>query len=138
MSRPKKCRWITLEPGITIFKPRGIPSGQLEAVELQLDELEAIRLADLERLYQKEAAEKMEVSRATFGRIIEQARHKVADAMINGKMLVFKGGNIKVSKEKRLQCVNCGNQIRMTCGDGRPEACPSCGSENICCSETKD
>jgi predicted DNA-binding protein (UPF0251 family) len=62
---------------------------RLEEVNLGLDELEAIRLADLEGLYQEEAAVRMNVSRATFGRIIGEARHKVADAVVNGKALTI-------------------------------------------------
>ncbi len=98
MSRPDKCRFINIEPNATVFKPRGIPAQHLETVELQLDELEALRLADYQGLYHEDAAKHMEVSRATFGRIISGARRKIADALVNGKMIVFKGGNIKVSK----------------------------------------
>ncbi|OPX94719.1 MAG: hypothetical protein A4E62_02823 [Syntrophorhabdus sp. PtaU1.Bin002] len=61
----------------------------LEQIGLGLDELEALRLADLEGLYQEEAAARMNVSRPTFGRIINEARRKVADAIINGKVLVI-------------------------------------------------
>ena len=59
----------------------------LEEISIRLDELEAIRLADFEGLYQEEAARKMEISRATFGRILGEARHKVAEAIIKGKAL---------------------------------------------------
>ena len=59
----------------------------LEEVLLSLDEFEAIRLADNEGLYHEEAAVRMNVSRATFGRILDNARGKVADAIINGKAL---------------------------------------------------
>lgn len=57
----------------------------LEEVELTLDELQAICLADYEQLYHEHAAEQMKISRPTFGRILEGARRKVADALINGK-----------------------------------------------------
>lgn len=133
MSRPKKCRWIAMEPDITVFKPRGVPASKLEVVELQLDELEAIRLADLEGLYHSEAAQKMELSRATFGRIISEARRKVADALTNGKMLVFKGGNIALSKIKELQCSQCGMQIETAYGLEKLDSCPFCGSNNLSC-----
>ncbi|AZV46487.1 DNA-binding protein [Nautilia sp. PV-1] len=69
------------------FKPCGIPAHDLQTVTLTKDELEAIRLADLEGLYQEEAASKMEVSRPTFGRILSNARAKIADAIINGKSI---------------------------------------------------
>jgi predicted DNA-binding protein (UPF0251 family) len=69
------------------FKPRGIPLVNLEEVSVRLDELEAIRLADYEGLYHEDAAQKMKISRATFGRILDEARHKVAEAIIIGKAL---------------------------------------------------
>jgi len=64
-----------------------------------LDELEALRLADLEGLYQEQAAEKMGVSRPTFARILESARKKVAEALVKGKGLVIGGGPVKVEPE---------------------------------------
>jgi predicted DNA-binding protein (UPF0251 family) len=87
MPRPKKCRCINCSPDSNYFKPKGIPITHLEEVSLSLDELETIRLADLEGLYHEEAAERMNISRATFGRIIEEARKKVAEALIRGKAL---------------------------------------------------
>jgi len=69
------------------FKPCGVPGHSLEVIILTKDELEAIRLADLEGLYQEDAAGKMEVSRPTFGRILNSARAKIADAIINGKSI---------------------------------------------------
>ena len=91
MPRPCKCRLIGQQPPVSAFKPVGVPGMQLEAVELGLDELEALRLADLEGLYHDAAAERMGVSRPTFGRLIARARHKVACALLESKMLVFKG-----------------------------------------------
>jgi uncharacterized protein len=87
MSRPKKTRCIGCSPNTSYFKPKGIPIFQLEEVLLSLDELEAIRLADYEGLYHEKAAEQMNISRPTFGRILDSARRKVADAIINGKAL---------------------------------------------------
>lgn len=87
MSRPKKCRCVNCSPNTSCFKPKGIPIFQLEEVRLSLDELEAIRLADFEGLYHEKAAEKMNISRATFGRILDNARHKVADAILHAKAL---------------------------------------------------
>ncbi len=131
MSRPDKCRFINVQPNVTVFKPGGIPARSLETVELQLDELEALRLSDLEGLYHEEAASQMGVSRATFGRIIERARRKVADTLINGKMIVIQGGNIRVSAMRNFECMDCGNRFQEPYGTGRPEECPSCGGENI-------
>ena len=95
MSRPKKDRCISCNPNSMYFKPRGIPLVQLDEVVLNLDELEAIRLADYEGLYHEQAAEKMNISRPTFGRILGEARRKVAEVIVDGKALNIKR-NIKV------------------------------------------
>jgi predicted DNA-binding protein (UPF0251 family) len=68
----------------------------LEVVNLTVDELEAVRLADLEGLYQEAAAEKMRISRQTFGRILESAHKKIADALVNGKALSIEGGDVQI------------------------------------------
>jgi predicted DNA-binding protein (UPF0251 family) len=70
----------------------------LQQVALTVDELEAIRLADLEGLYQEEAAQRMNISRQTFGRILEAAHRKVADALVNGKALSIEGGPIEIAE----------------------------------------
>jgi len=95
MPRPKKCRHIGCNPRVFYFKPRGIPLFQLEETGLDMDELEAIRLADYEGMYHEDGAEKMNISRATFGRILNNARRKVADAIVNGKALRIEGLSIK-------------------------------------------
>jgi uncharacterized protein len=87
MSRPKKCRCVDFNPRTLYFKPRAIPLTELEEVCLSLDEMEALRLADLEGQYHEEAARKMNISRATFGRIVKEARRKVAGALVGGKAL---------------------------------------------------
>jgi len=87
MSRPKKCRCINCTPNSLYFKPRGIPLIHLEEISLSLDELETIRLADYEGCYHEDAATRMKVSRATFGRILNKARNKVAEAIVDGKAL---------------------------------------------------
>ncbi|HUJ12038.1 MAG TPA: DUF134 domain-containing protein, partial [Verrucomicrobiae bacterium] len=91
---PRRIRQL---PGTTYFKPAGVPSRTLKEVALALDELEALRLADLTALHHEAAAEQMGISRATFGRIVESARRKVADALINGKALRMGGGPVLLS-----------------------------------------
>jgi uncharacterized protein len=100
MARPKKCRCIACRPGASYFKPRGIPLIYLEEVSLSLDELEALRLADCEELYQQEAAARMEVSRPTFGRILHEARRKVAGAIVSGKALRIETGSQNKEDER--------------------------------------
>lgn len=100
MSRPKCCRHVCGVPDKNYFKPRGIPASDLEEVVLSLDEYEAIRLADYEQLYQEEAAVRMNISRQTFGRIIEEAHKKIADVLINGKALKIEGGEVAFDETK--------------------------------------
>ena len=95
MPRPCRCRRIRCRPDADYFKPRGIPLNDLEEVNLTLDELEAICLADLSELYQEDAAKKMNISRQTFGNIINSAHKKIADALLNAKALKIEGGNIE-------------------------------------------
>ena len=95
MPRPCRCRRIRCRPDTNYFKPRGIPLDALEEVNLTLDELEAIRLADLGELYQEDAAKKMNVSRQTFGNIVNSAHKKIADALLNAKALKIEGGVVE-------------------------------------------
>jgi len=98
MPRPKCNRQICGMPDKNYFKPRGIPSVDLEEVVLSLDEFEAIRLADYEQLYQEEAASRMNVSRQTFGRIIGAAHKKIADVLTNAKALKIEGGKVTLNE----------------------------------------
>jgi predicted DNA-binding protein (UPF0251 family) len=75
----------------------------MEEVLMTLDEFEALRLADLDGLYQEEAAERMNVSRPTFGRIVDSARRKVADALVHGKALRMEGGPVEVEERRCCQ-----------------------------------
>lgn len=87
MARPVKNRRIDCVPAARYFKPVGIPLRELEEVVLGLDELEAMRLTDLDGLYQADAAVKMGVSRQTIGNILNSAHSKLANALLNGKAL---------------------------------------------------
>lgn len=104
-------RKIEGAPGITYFKPAGTPMRLLEEISLTLDEFEALRLADLEGLYQEQAALKMGVSRPTFSRIVENARKKIADALVNGKALRIGGGPVLPPSGS-----GCGCRHRRGCG----------------------
>ncbi|HBG28206.1 MAG: hypothetical protein A2Y10_19710 [Planctomycetes bacterium GWF2_41_51] len=106
MPRPVNQRIIAQMPSVVYFKPRGVPMSCLEQTVLTVDELEAIRLAYLEGLYQADAAAKMSVSRQTFGRIIDSANKKIADSLVNGKAIKIEGGHIEISQTGK------GNQCR--------------------------
>ena len=114
--RPLQSRSVEEIPSVTCFLPDGVPAARLQNVVLSVDELEAMRLADLEGMYHADAAEKMKVSRQTFGRIIRSARKKVADALTGGKSICIKGGKIEGSCQ-------AGHACPAFC------ICPQCGFE---------
>lgn len=131
MPRPKCPRFIGELPNTTFYKPRGIPLSRLETIDLSYDELEAIRLADLEGYYHEQAAEKMRISRATFGRIIEAGHNKIADALVNGKAIKIEGGVIKMTQQRVFSCNACDHSWEEPFGTGRPVVCPKCGSDLV-------
>lgn len=87
MPRPIKPRKIKFDPNITYFKPRAVPLSQLEEIDLNTDELEAIRLHDLGDCNQISCAKKMKISPSTFQRILVSAHRKIAKALIEGKAI---------------------------------------------------
>ena len=105
--------------------------GDLEEVSLGMDEFEAIRLADLEGLYQEKAAEKMKISRQTFGNIINSAHKKIADALTKAKALKIEGGVYTMKGMKNFKCYDCEHTWEIPYGTGRPQNCPDCKSANI-------
>ena len=125
-----KYRIVNGRPITNIFKPAGIPQCELEEVVLTLDELEALRLADLEKNYQEEAAKRMGISRQTFGNIIESARRKTADVLVNGKTLRIEGGVVSLTLH-RLRCLDCSQEWEMPSDSEKARHCPHCGSLNI-------
>jgi predicted DNA-binding protein (UPF0251 family) len=131
MPRPFCCRRVGGEPPSQFFKPGGVPLTSLEVVTLTLDEYEAVRLADLEGLYQEDAAQRMGISRPTFGRVAESAHRKIADALVHAKALEIKGGEIEMVNQREFQCSDCQHTWHVPFGTGRPAACPQCQSRNI-------
>lgn len=99
--RPKKIRNIQQSPKVIQFSPRGRP-GRPGEISLDADEFEAIRLIDLSKLLQVFAAKAMGVSRQTFGRILRSARSKVADSLINGKIIRISGQNNALPQKNNL------------------------------------
>ncbi|MBT3690657.1 DUF134 domain-containing protein [Candidatus Woesearchaeota archaeon] len=87
MPRPRRQRRISFEPDVTYFKPAGVRKSELEIVNLNLDELEALRLKNLKNLDQEQAAKEMKISQPTFHRLLLEARKKITDALVNGKAL---------------------------------------------------
>lgn len=87
MSRPRLCRRINFSPNVRYFKPQGIPLRELDEVELTLEELEALRLKNIEGLEQTEACKKMKTSQSTFQRILSSAYKKITEALVEGKAI---------------------------------------------------
>lgn len=132
MPRPRKRRRIWHEPKPAIFKPVGVPLGQLKSITMLHDELEALRLVDLEGRYQEDAARQMNVSRSTLQRIVNEARFKVAQALTEGAALYVEGGTFRVARVW-WQCNDCGHvwEIEHGSGQSAPARCPSCESHAI-------
>ena len=100
MPRPPKCRRVAFLPEATYFKPAGIPLRLLDEVRLSVEEAEAVRLKELEGLEQAASAQRMNVSRPTFQRVLASARRKIADALLNGKAVRIEGGNFELDSRK--------------------------------------
>ena len=134
MPRPTKCRRISFFPEARYFKPAGVPIRELETVCLSVEELEALRLKDLEGLEQEQGAEKMQVSRSTFQRILTSARGKVADALFNGKGLRIEGGHFEVPP-CHFKCIS-GHEWEVPfteTQDHTTVSCPTCRTTEISC-----
>lgn len=108
MVRPRKQRLVEERPKSDYFKPRGIPLRSLKESILSIDETEALRLADFLGMSHEEAGKKMGVSRQTFGRIIQKARFKIADAIINGKAINIEGEQAHIKENNN----HCGHRNR--------------------------
>jgi predicted DNA-binding protein (UPF0251 family)/DNA-directed RNA polymerase subunit RPC12/RpoP len=137
MARPTKWRKIAHIPSIPYFVPAEEGIAELPENVLKLEELEAIRLKDLEGLDQSECAEQMEVSRPTFQRILLSAREKIADSLVNGKMIHVEGGNF-TQNICPVRCLNCGKEWRdriekLDTLDDSDYLCPDCGSPKVTC-----
>ena len=137
MARPVTKRKIGFFPeNYRFFPENSCKSGEPE-VTLTHGELESIRLSDLKGWEQAKAAESMGISRGTYQRILNRARQKMADALVNGRGICIAGGEYTLG-DCYARCANCGHTWQAPCdilfyeGEGK---CPSCGSEDIGCSD---
>jgi len=132
MGRQPLFRRVDFLPQITYFKPAGVPLTRLQEVRLSIEEAEAIRLKDIEGLEQDECAQRMRVSRPTFTRILQLARQKLADALLNGKAIRIEGGNYELAV-RRFRCGN-GHEWELPFEvmiDQPPALCPTCNTAEI-------
>lgn len=139
MARPTKWRKIENIPSIPYFIPSLTGVAEVPENILKLEELEAIRLKDLEGLEQEECAEKMEVSRPTFQRILLSAREKIADSLIKGKTIHIEGGNF-TRNICPVKCKDCGKQWMESYENletikGGEYSCAACGSRKVICGQ---
>lgn len=112
MPRPVKPRRISVVPKTHLFKPAGGRIKMEDCINLNLEELEAVKLKDLDGLDQQACADKMEVSRQTLQLILESARKKIATALVDGKGLRIEGGHYNYG--------------------GCDDICPKCHGQNRC------
>ena len=132
MGRRRLWRKVSSVPPVTYFKPAGIRLSELEEVKLLVEEAEAIRLKDMEGMEQEECAQKMNISRSTFSRLLDSARKKMADALLNGKAIRIEGGNFEMAV-RRFRCLE-GHEWEVpfeTMISVPPEFCPKCKTPSI-------
>lgn len=104
MARPTKARRICMEAAYDNFYPNGVPAR--EKVIMTMDEYETIRLVDLEKCTHEQCAKQMGIARTTVTEIYESARYKMADSIVNGKILEISGGNYRLCDGTALFCCN--------------------------------
>jgi predicted DNA-binding protein (UPF0251 family) len=132
VGRPVKWRRVALLPQAFYFKPAAVPLHMLEEMSLSVEEVEALRLKDLEGLEQEACAKEMSISRPTFQRILGSARRKIADALVNGKAIRVEGGNFEMAL-RRFKC-NDGHEWDVpfeTMVKAPPRLCPTCRTTSI-------
>lgn len=139
MARPTKWRRIENVPTVLYFIPSEKNIAEVPENILKFEELEAIRLKDLEGFEQSECAEKMEVSRPTFQRILLSAREKIADSLVNGKVIHIEGGNF-TRNICPVRCSDCGREWMESCENmesiqSTDYSCPSCGGAKVICGQ---
>ncbi|BAI81156.1 conserved hypothetical protein [Deferribacter desulfuricans SSM1] len=132
MARPPKKRKVKHRPRFSEFGPYCNFCEHIPVAELSIDQLEAMRLADLEGLSQEEAADKMHVSRQTFGRIVEQARRIVTDALVNGKRLILSYDEHIEFVPREVKCIECGHEWVLADGiEEKDVVCPKCNKSEV-------
>jgi uncharacterized protein len=128
MPRRKRNRRIQVPPVIKGMSVYGIRGRKSNEVVLRLEEYEAIRLLDYQNLTQEQAAVFMDVSRPTLTRIYEEARNKVATAFVEGRDIVFRGGDIYFDKNW-FKCKNC--QASFNSYQEESIHCPVCDEKDV-------
>lgn len=135
MARPPKKRFVKHRLSYQVFGPLNAEKSCADengCVTLTIDQLEAMRLADLEGMSHNDAAEFMKVSRQTFGRIIEQARQIVTLALINSKVLKIECDTNIEYIDREVKCIECGHEWMLKGAKSESTVhCPECESSEI-------
>lgn len=137
MSRPLKWRKVEFLPDIKKFVP--YEKNNFGENVLLIEEVEAIRLKDIEKLEQEECAKKMEISRQTFQRILNNAREKIADSIVNGKAILIGGGNY-TRNICLVHCNECDNNWKINYENAvkNEYKCPTCKSNRLECKKNEN
>ena len=129
MVRPRRIRRVGFEPSVSYFKPAGVPMNELEEEVLTREELEVVRLVDVEGLRQSEVGKKMNVSQPTLSRLLKSARKKISNALVKGKAIKVKGGDFEMVDGKGIGRGGRGRMGGVAAGPGGVCVCPKCGNE---------
>lgn len=132
MTRKRSCGLLEMQFCLRRYSPH--PASAAERIELGLEELEAIRLKDLEGKEQADCAASMKLSRPTFQRVLYAAREKVARALVEGREICVRGGNY-IPQKRTFKCLDCGEVWELDpCGENADNGClcpcPRCGGMN--------
>ncbi len=141
LPRPPKPRLVEFLPNVTYFKPAGVPMSGLDEVCLGVDELEALRLKDLEGLDQDTCAERMNLAQSTFQRLLTSARQKLTRGIVEGKAIRIEGGPYQLVARTFI-CPKCGRRwrrdavgpaapARALAAESTGSRCPTCGSPGL-------
>jgi len=105
MARPKQSRKVHYSPRVSYFKPMGVGFEKTEDIVIAPEEVEALRLIEIKKLSQEDAADSMNVSQPTFSRILKSARKKAAEAIVLGKAIKIAGGNALIKRLFSLESI---------------------------------
>jgi uncharacterized protein len=128
--KPKKVREVFLPPKVVFFKPQGKLLRDTKIINLNIDEYEAIRLADYEKLNHYESSKMMNISRPTFTRLLESAHNKISSAIVEGKGIKIEGGEFKFSG-RVFQCNQCGQFQYLKNEEDSKRICSNCNSDDL-------
>lgn len=132
MARIKSLRIMRELPSVKGFRPLWMRTNYRSAVVMPLEEYEAIRLVDYEKMTHEQASQSMGVSRPTLTRIYEQARIKLSTALVEGRTFLIEGGEVKIAG-RHYYCEECQHKFVSPSKASEPKDCPNCKSPRIVC-----